>query len=106
LATNLRTLEFNLVYKYDHVPGLRRTVKGCVQRFRMLERINIRIKFRRKRDIQHGRWIQDRNSFLGTKGTCLNVENAYRSKVLIALWSWNMKGRAIKGYAEEGTERP
>ena len=62
----------------------------------------MRIELKDSTDFPHGYLIQDLNDFLGTEGTCLNIEKIDRSKVLIARWSWSMRGRVIKSSDEEG----
>jgi hypothetical protein len=101
-ATNLRTLEFGLLYTPDSSQDLEKIMEACIQKFRKLETISMRIEFRNDEELWHGRRTRLLDDFLGVKATCLVCLRPYGSMIWKAQWSWNVKDRVIGRSAEKG----
>jgi hypothetical protein len=101
-ATNLRTLGFDVLYAPDSAQDLERIMEACIQKFRKLETISMRIEFRNDEELWHGRRTRLLHDFLGVKATCLEFLRPYGSTIWKAQWSWNVKDRVKWRSAEKG----
>ena len=101
-ATNLRTLEFDLLYTPDSAQDLTRIMEACIQKSSKLEIISMRIEFRNDEEFWHGRRTRLLDDFLGVKATCLECLRPYGSMIWKARWYWNVKDRVIGRSAEKG----